>query len=84
VARKALTCPDCGSSEPEPEMEGELVARPDGGAGVPRRCERCEEASEMALVLSPRRQRPSACTRWGISAHNKRPDVPRRHGGCSR
>ena len=36
-----------------PEMEGELVARPDGGAGVLRRREGCEEASEMALVLSP-------------------------------
>jgi hypothetical protein len=34
-------------------MEGELVARPDGGAGVPRRCEQREEASEMALVLPP-------------------------------
>ena len=34
-------------------MEGELVARPDGGAGAPRHCERCEEASEMALALSP-------------------------------
>jgi hypothetical protein len=52
VARKALTCPDYGSSVPVPK-EGELVARPDGGAGVPRRCERCEEASEMALALSP-------------------------------
>jgi len=29
------------------------VARPDGGAGVRRRCERCEEASEMALGLFP-------------------------------
>lgn len=29
------------------------MARPDGGAGVPRRCERCEEASEIALALSP-------------------------------
>ena len=29
------------------------MARPDGGAGVPRRCEGCEEASEMVLVLSP-------------------------------
>ena len=29
------------------------MARPDGGAGVPRRCERCEEASEMVLVLFP-------------------------------
>ncbi len=54
MARKDPTCPDCGSSEPEPEMEDELVARPDGSAGVPRRCEGCEEASEMALVLSPR------------------------------
>jgi hypothetical protein len=53
VAKKDPTCPDCGSSEPEPKMEGELRARPDGGAGVPRRCEDCEEASEMALVLSP-------------------------------
>ena len=53
MARKDPTCPDCGYSEPEPEMEGELVARPDDGAGVSRRREGCEEASEMALVLSP-------------------------------
>lgn len=53
MARKALTCPNCGSSVPVPK-EGELVARPDGGVGAPpRRCERCEEASEMALALSP-------------------------------
>ena len=53
MARKDPTCLDCGSSEPVPEMEGELVARPDGGAGVLRRREGCEEVSEMALVLSP-------------------------------
>ena len=52
MARKDPTCPDCGSSGPVPK-QGELGARPDGGAGVPRRCERCEEASEMALALSP-------------------------------
>ena len=53
MARKYPTCPDCGSSEPVPEMEGELVARTDDGAGVSWRREGCEEASEMALVLSP-------------------------------
>lgn len=52
MARKDPTCTDRGSSEPVPKMEGELVTRPDGGSGVPRRCEGCE-ASEMALVLSP-------------------------------
>jgi hypothetical protein len=50
VARKGPTCTDRGSSEPVPKMEGELVTRPDGGSGVPRRREGCE-ASEMALVL---------------------------------
>jgi hypothetical protein len=36
-----------------PKKEGELGARPGGGAAVPMRCEGCEGASEMALVLSP-------------------------------
>jgi hypothetical protein len=56
VARKGPTCPDCGSSGPVPK-QGEPRARPDGGAGVPMRCEECEEASEMALVLSPEEAR---------------------------
>ena len=50
---KDLTCPDCGSSEPVPKEGGELEDLPDGGAEVPMRCEACEGASEMALVLSP-------------------------------
>jgi len=50
---KGPTCPDCDSSGPVAKKEGELGARPDGGADVPMRCEECEEASEMALILSP-------------------------------
>jgi uncharacterized Zn finger protein len=48
---KGLTCPDCGGSEPVPNDE--VLAHPDGGADVWMRCEECEGASEMALVLSP-------------------------------
>jgi uncharacterized Zn finger protein len=52
IAReKGLTCPDCGGSEPVPNDE--VLAHPDGGADVSMRCEECEGASEMALVLSP-------------------------------
>ena len=53
MAKKGPTRPDRDSSEPVPKMEGELVARPDGDAGIPRRREHREEASEMALILSP-------------------------------
>jgi len=55
IAReKGLTCPDCGASEPVPKKEGgELKDLSNGGAEVPMRCEACEGASEMALVLSP-------------------------------
>jgi hypothetical protein len=48
---KDLSCPDCGSSEPVPEDEVEV--HPDGGAEIAMRCESCESASEIALVLSP-------------------------------
>ena len=52
IARqKGLTCPDCGTSGPVPK-DG-VQAHPDGGADVLMRCEECEGASEMALVLSP-------------------------------
>ena len=54
IAReKGLVCPDCGYSEPVPKEGGELKALPDGALEVPVRCEACEGASEMALVLSP-------------------------------
>ena len=54
IAReKGLACPDCGSSEPVPKKEGEIRDDPDSRAEVPMRCEACEDASEMALVLSP-------------------------------
>ena len=54
IAReKGLTCPDCGSSEPVPREGDELKDHPDGGLEVPIRCEACEGASEMAVVLSP-------------------------------
>ena len=54
IAReKGLACFDCGSSEPVPKKEGEIRDHPDGGTEVPMRCEACEGASEIALVLSP-------------------------------
>ena len=54
IAReKDLVCPDCGSSEPVPKEGGELKDLPDGALEVVMRCEACEGASEMALVLSP-------------------------------
>ena len=54
IAReKGLACSDCGSSEPVLKKEGEIPDHPDGGAEVPMRCEACEGASEMALILSP-------------------------------
>ena len=54
IAReKDLTCPECGSSEPVPKKGGEPKDLPNGGLEVPMRCEACEGASEMALVLSP-------------------------------
>jgi len=58
IARqKGLTCPDCGSSEPVPKEGGRLKDLPDGGLEVPVRCEACEGASEMALILSPEEAR---------------------------
>jgi hypothetical protein len=36
-----------------PREEGEIEDLPDGGLEIPMRCETCEGASEMALVLSP-------------------------------
>ena len=54
IAReKDFVCPDCGSSEPVLQEEGELKDLPDGGLEVSVRCEACEGDSEMALVLSP-------------------------------
>jgi hypothetical protein len=54
IAReKGLVCPDCGCSEPVPKEGGELKDLPNGTLEVPVRCEACEGASEMALVLSP-------------------------------
>ena len=54
IAReKGFTCPECGASEPVPKKGGELKDLPDGALEVPVRCEACEGASEMALVLSP-------------------------------
>jgi transcription elongation factor Elf1 len=50
---KGFTCPECGASEPVPKEGGELKGLPDGALEVPVRCEACEGASEMALVLSP-------------------------------
>jgi hypothetical protein len=54
IAReKGFVCPDCGSSEPVPREGGDLKDLPDGALEIPVRCEACEGASEMALVLSP-------------------------------
>jgi hypothetical protein len=76
IAReKGLACPDCGSSEPVPKEEGEIRDRPNGGLEVPMRCEACEGNSEMAVVLSPKRPKRSACTRWEDT--RKRHDVLR-------
>ncbi len=52
---KGLSCPDCGSSEPVPENE--VQVRSGGGAEIAMRCENCEGASEVALVLSPEEAR---------------------------
>jgi hypothetical protein len=71
VARKDPTCPDCGSSESVPKKEGELGARLDGSAGVPRRCEGCEEASEMPLVVSPKEAKT-----LGLHSLGGRPESP--------
>jgi transcription elongation factor Elf1 len=49
---KGFTCPECGSSEPVPKEGSELKDLPDGALEVPVRCQACEGASEMALVLS--------------------------------
>jgi hypothetical protein len=53
VREKGLVCPNCGSSEPVPKEGGELKDLPGGALEVPVRCEACEGASEMALVLTP-------------------------------
>ena len=68
---KGHTCPDCGSSGPLPKEGGELGARPDGGADVPMRCEECEGASEMALVLSP-----EEAEALGLHSLGDRPEAP--------
>jgi hypothetical protein len=68
---KGLTCPDCDSSGPVPKKEGELGVRPDGGADVPMRCEECESASEMALVLSP-----EEAEALGLHSLGERPEAP--------
>ena len=70
MAKKGPTCPDCGSSGSVPK-QGELVARPDGGAGVPMRCEECESTSEMALVLSPEEVKA-----LGLHSLGDRPEAP--------
>jgi len=66
---KGLTCPDCGSSEPVPNDE--VRAHPDGGADVLMRCEDCESASEMALVLSP-----EEAEALGLHSLGERPQAP--------
>jgi hypothetical protein len=71
IAReKGLACPDCGSSDPVP-TEGGIGARPDGGAHVRMRCEACEGASVMALVLSP-----EEAESLGLHSLGERPEEP--------
>jgi uncharacterized Zn finger protein len=68
IAReKGLSCPDCGGSEPVPNDE--VLAHPDGGADVSMRCEECEGASEMALVLSPEEAKALGLHSLGESSH---------------
>jgi uncharacterized Zn finger protein len=64
---KGLSCPDCGGSEPVPNDE--VLAHPDGGADVSMRCEECEGASEMALVLSPEEAKALGLHSLGESSH---------------
>jgi hypothetical protein len=72
IAReKGFTCPDCGSSEPVLKEGGELKDLPDGTLEVPMRCEACEGASEMALVLSP-----EEAEALGFHSLGGGPDVP--------
>jgi hypothetical protein len=78
VARKDSTCPDCGSSDRVPEG-GEIRTRPEVATGVPMRCEGCESASEMVLVLSPEGAKALGLHSLG-GAQKKRPDVPSRYG----
>jgi RNA polymerase subunit RPABC4/transcription elongation factor Spt4 len=68
---KGLTCPECGSSEPVPNDEVE--AHQDGSVDVLMRCEEkeCENASEMAVVLSPEEAKA-----LGLHSLGERPEVP--------
>jgi RNase P subunit RPR2 len=70
IAReRGLTCPDCGSSEPVPKDE--VRARSGGGADVTMRCEDCESATEMALVLTPEEAKA-----LGLHSLQDLPDAP--------
>ncbi len=66
---KGLACPDCGSSEPVPTDE--VRAHADGGADVGMRCEDCENATEMTLVLSPEEAKA-----LGLHALRDLPEAP--------
>jgi transcription elongation factor Elf1 len=68
---KGFTCPECGSSEPVPKEGGELKDLPDGALEVPVRCQACEGASEMALVLSPEEAQA-----LGLHSLGGSPEVP--------
>lgn len=70
IARdKKHTCPDCGSSEPVPGDEAR--AHPSGGAEIAMRCEDCERASEVTLVLSPEEAKA-----LGLHALRDSPETP--------
>ena len=70
IAReKGLTCPDCGSSEPVPKDEVRQGAG--GRADVAMRCEDCENATEMTLVLSPEEAKA-----LGLHALRDLPEAP--------
>jgi hypothetical protein len=70
IAReKGLTCPACGSSEPVPKDQA--WAHPGGGADLAMRCEDCENATEMTLVLSPEEAKA-----LGLHALRDLPEAP--------
>jgi DNA-directed RNA polymerase subunit RPC12/RpoP len=70
IARERdLSCPECGSSAPAPKDEAR--GRADGGADVAMRCEDCESAVEITLVLSPEEARA-----LGLHSLNDNPQAP--------
>jgi hypothetical protein len=67
--RRVLHAPACGSSEPVPKDQA--WAHPGGGADLAMRCEDCENATEMTLVLSPEEAKA-----LGLHALRELPEAP--------